>query len=94
MESLYNKYKDRGFEMLAVNVMETEETVSDFRKYFDLSFPILLDKDGKINSSYGIQAIPTTFLINREGQIVVRFVGSMNWDTLLVRRALEALLDS
>jgi len=94
MNSLYNRYKDKGFEMLAVNGMEAAQTVSDFRDAFNLVFPILLDSDGKVTSSYGVQAIPSTFLINREGQIVVRFVGSIDWDTPAVHKALEKLLDS
>ena len=94
MESLYNRYKDRGFEMLVVNCAEGDAVVRDFREDFNLTFPIPLDRDGRVSSSYGVQAIPTTFIIDKEGRIVVRFVGSLDWDTPAIHTALEMLLDS
>ena len=92
MESLYNRYRDRGLEILAVNCQENESDVTAFMRNNRLSFPTALDTDGKISGSYGIQAIPTTFLVDREGNIILRMVGSINWDTQEIHAALEALL--
>jgi peroxiredoxin len=94
MESLYNRYKDKGFEILAVNAMESEKEVIAFMNENGLSFPAALDEDGKVGSAYGIQAIPTTFILDRDGKIVVRFVGSIDWDTEKLHAALDALLKS
>ena len=93
MESLYNQYKDKGFEILAVNSGESRQQVEDFMKENSFSFPALLDESGKVSSSYGIQAIPTTFLLNSEGKIVLRLVGSIRWDTPKVYAAIETLLN-
>ena len=92
MESLYNRYKDKGLDILAVNCQENETEVLAFMRNHGLTFPAALDTDGRISASYGIQAIPTTFLINREGNIAVRLVGSINWDTPKIHAALEELL--
>jgi thiol-disulfide isomerase/thioredoxin len=94
IESLYNKYRGEEFEVLAVNSMERQPDVLAFMNENNFTFPVLLDGDGKVNSSYGIQAIPTTFLINKEGRIVLRLVGSIDWDTPEFHAALEQLLDS
>ena len=94
MESLYNRYKGSDFEILAVNAMESEKEVLAFMKDNGLSFPAALDADGKVGSAYGIQAIPTTFILDRDGKIVVRFVGSIDWDTEELHAALDALLNS
>jgi thiol-disulfide isomerase/thioredoxin len=94
MEALYNRYKDEGFEILAVNCMESKPEVLAFMKNNGLSFPAALDEDGKVSNSYGIQAIPTTFILDRDGQIIVRLVGSINWDTPAMHAALESLLNS
>jgi peroxiredoxin len=59
-----------------------------------LTFPALLDEDGRVSAAYGIQAIPTSFLINRDGRIILRLVGSINWDTEKIHAAIESLLDS
>ena len=94
MESLYSRYKDKDFVILAVNAMEGQREISDFLKDFNISFPIALDEDGRIGSSYGIQAIPTTFILDKDGKIAVRFLGSIDWDTKEVHAALDALLNS
>jgi len=93
MESLYNRFKDRDFEMLAVNIRESDSHVHAFVEDFDLSFPVLLDSDARVSTDFGVQALPTLFLINKEGQIIARFVGSLNWDSPQFQAALEMLLD-
>ncbi|MDR0447382.1 MAG: TlpA family protein disulfide reductase [Treponema sp.] len=93
MESLYNKYKDKGLEILAVNCRETEPEVIAFMRNNNLSFPAALDIDGRVSTSYGIQAIPTTFLVDREGSIILRLVGSIDWDAPKIHTALENLLN-
>jgi len=93
METLYNKYKDKGLEMLAVNCLEKETEVIAFMESNGLTFPTALDLEGRVSNSYGIQGIPTTFLLDRGGNIVVRLVGSIDWDTPAVHAAIEALLN-
>jgi thiol-disulfide isomerase/thioredoxin len=94
MEALYNKYNDKGLEILAVNSGEDQATVSSFLKNEGFSFPVLLDLDGRVGLNYGLQAIPTTFLIDRDGMIVLRLVGSIDWDTPKIHAALESLLNN
>ena len=92
MESLYGRYKEKGLEILAVNTRESREQVLAFVKENGLSFPVALDIDGKVSDSYGVQAIPTSFIIDREGKIITRVVGSIDWDTPKIRTAFEHLL--
>ena len=91
MESMYSRYKDMGLEILAVNISETEAQVSAFMKDNQISFPVLLDSDGKVSNAYGVRAIPTTFLIDREGRIMFRKVGGSNWGSPEVHAALDHL---
>jgi len=93
MQSLYDRYRERGLEILAVNMQEGQDQVIAFMNSNNLSFPAALDSTGRIGSSYGIQAIPTSFIINREGNIIVRLVGSIDWDTPKIQNALELLLN-
>jgi peroxiredoxin len=94
MEALYQRFKDQGLEMLAVNAMEKPEQVQDFIDSYGLTFTVPLDEDGRVNASYGIQAIPTTYIIDREGKIMLRLVGSIDWDTPRIHAAMESLLNS
>jgi len=92
MEALYNRYKNQGLEILAVNAMEGRADVQDFMKNNAFSFPVLLDEEGRAGNTYGVQALPTTFLIDRNGKIILRLVGSIDWDTENVNAAIEKLL--
>ena len=92
MEALYSRYREKGLEILAVNCGEEKEQVLAFMTNNGLSFPAALDSDGKVSGNYGIQAIPTSFIIDREGKIIARLVGSIDWDTAKMRAAMERLL--
>ena len=93
MEALHNSYREKGLEILAVNSGENQAQVLAFMTGNQLSFPVALDMDGKVSMAYGIQAIPTSFLIDREGKIIARLVGSLDWDTPKIRAAMEMLLN-
>jgi thiol-disulfide isomerase/thioredoxin len=94
MENLYRRFRSRGLEILAVDCGETQKEISAFMDQLRLTFPAAPDGSGRISGQYGITAIPTTFIINREGFIIAKVVGSVNWDTPEVHAAFEALLNS
>jgi len=93
MQSLYDRFKDENFEMLAVNIRESDSHVHAFMQDSNLSFTVLLDSDARVSASFGVQSIPATFLINQEGQIIARFIGNLDWDSPQFHTALEMLLD-
>jgi len=94
METLYQRFKNQGLEILAVDIGEIPSKVQQFISQNAYTFPVLLDKDNKISSQYGIRAIPTTYIIDREGRIISMIVGSIRWDNPKVIAAFEALLKS
>jgi thiol-disulfide isomerase/thioredoxin len=94
MEAVYQKLKNKGFEILAVNLGETKGEVSEFIKKYNLNFPAVLDERDITSDYYNIQAIPTTYIIDRRGLIIARLVGSTNWNTPKVISALETALEN
>ncbi len=68
-EEVYEKYREKGFEVLAVSTDSSKEAVTDFVKKYKLKFTVLFD-DANVANIYGIQGLPTSFLIDREGKIV------------------------
>jgi hypothetical protein len=53
---------------------------------------VALDEKGKISGYYGVQALPTTYILDREGFIVSRLVGSIDWNKPEIIAAFETLL--
>ena len=79
MEKLYQKFKDQGFEILAVNLGDSKEKVKDFMKKTNLTFQALLDDTRSVGASYDARSIPTTYIIGRNGDILCRTIGGRDW---------------
>ena len=94
METLYRRFKDQGLEILAVNLGENTATVRQFIQNNRHTFPVLLDSNNRISAIYGVEAIPTSYILDREGRIIARIVGAIYWDTPRVIAAFDALIKS
>jgi thiol-disulfide isomerase/thioredoxin len=92
MAFLYHHFKNSDFVMLAVDIQESKEDVAAFMEKMRLPFPAALDLNGKISSLYNISAIPTTYIIDRDGYIIAMARGSMDWNTPAVFSAIEKLI--
>jgi len=93
MQQLYEAYADKGLEILAVNLMEDGQSVERFARELSLTFPMLLDRQGRVGSIYGARAIPTTYLIDRDGYVIAGMTGSRNWFSREVRELFDSLLE-
>ncbi|WLR49624.1 thiol-disulfide oxidoreductase ResA [Bacillus tianshenii] len=82
MQNLYPEYKEKGVEILAVNVGESNLAVEKFKERFGLTFPIILDKKGEVIEAFGVNPLPTTFLINKDGEIVDILTGTLTEDAI------------
>jgi peroxiredoxin len=80
MQQLYEQAGSR-YEILAVNI-DPENDVAGFVNEYELTFPILLDKTGAVNSEYGIISIPTTFLIDENGKMQKQHIGMMTLEQM------------
>ena len=79
MESLYKKFKDKDFVIIAVSQGEDLNTIKNFLKKNNYTFPIFIDIKNEIAKSYGAGSIPTSYLIDKDGFIIARFVGGRDW---------------
>jgi len=69
----YDEYKDRGLVILGVG-LDGEEKLRSFRDAMRINYPILVG-DRATSIIYGVQAIPVTFILNSEGEIIKRILG-------------------
>jgi cytochrome c biogenesis protein CcmG, thiol:disulfide interchange protein DsbE len=77
MNGLYGTYHNKGLEILAVNVGQRKETVKTYAAELKVFYPILIDPDLKSAGTYGITDVPRTYLIDRNGVIKYRILGSV-----------------
>lgn len=92
MVSTYNKYKSQGLEYIAVAMSyDPPNYVLNFTETRKLPFTVALDTQGKLAKSFGdVQLTPTTFVVNKKGEIIKRYVGEPEFLSLhqLLEKAL------
>lgn len=69
IQQVYERYRDRNFIVLAVNLQEQDAQVSAFADQLGLTFPILMDRDGSVFDRYQVSALPSTFFVDQAGVI-------------------------
>lgn len=88
----YRKYQDKGLETVAVAMSyDPPQWVLNFAKTRQLPFKVALDNTGDLAKQWGdVQLTPTTYVVDKRGQIVKRFVGEPDFAAL--HQLLEQLL--
>jgi len=96
MQLAYEKYKDRGFEIIAINATNQDNlnNAASFILKNDLTFPVLLDSNGQTTEDYQIRSLPTSFFIDRDGRITDVVIGGPLAEALLNIRINELLEDT
>ena len=77
IDNQYKQFKDQGVQVLAVDVGETEFAVNQFVKRHQLTFPVVIDKSEDVQTAYGINPLPITFLIDKEGTVIKSHTGQL-----------------
>ena len=92
MVATYGKYKDQGFDTLAVAMSyDPPAYVVNFTETRKLPFKVAIDNTGANAKAWGdVQLTPTTYLLNKRGEIVKRYVGAPDFAEL--HRLIEQLL--
>lgn len=91
MLSVYTKYKERGFEIVGIGLDEKKDSAQSFLKKLETPWINLWDsrKNGvsKVMETFGVSAIPTSFLLDKEGKVI-----TIEARGLLLEKALQKLL--
>ena len=94
LQALHERFSARGLELIGVSVDARGEhaTVREFARDFKMTYPLWLDPDERVHSTFFAIGVPPTFLIDREGVPRWRQVGPVRAnDSTLVRELERAL---
>jgi len=69
LEEIYQRYNKLGFTLLGVNVEEHSNDADRFLAETPVSFPILFDPSNEVSKQYGVSAMPSTVIVDREGNV-------------------------
>lgn len=96
MQTLYDDLKDDGFTILAVSApnppRETEQKIRAHVSENNFTFPVLIDAEYRAYGIYNTGSIPTSYLIDTEGNLVARLTGAIEWDSPEVVDVLTEML--
>lgn len=92
IDTLYQEFKDEGLVVLAIDYQETSDKIKAFLEETKVSFPILLDSEGKTTKDYGVRGLPTSYLIDKEGFLIGWTLGDRDWASEDARKLVKNLL--
>lgn len=84
MQKYHENHEDGT--ILAVNLVETEQNfagISEFLDEYGITFNVLLDESSDVANIYEAHALPTSYLIDRNGLIHNKAIGAINYDLLV-----------
>lgn len=93
MEALSKKFAAEDFVMLAISEDDGgAPVVKKFVEEMKLTFPVLVSPTGEIGRAYGVFGYPETFIIDREGRQVARYIGPRDWKDPSFEQDLRTLI--
>lgn len=87
MQAAYDRWRDKGFVVLAVNELEDAEKVREHIREYKHTFPVLMDRDNRVANLYGVYGLPVSVFIDEAGRVQSFVKGG-----LLTEQTIEAEL--
>jgi len=81
MQRLHTALAGPDFELVAISVDAGRDEVAKFQERLALTFPIALDPEKRISIQYQSYRYPESYLIDRDGRILSRYIGPRDWDS-------------
>ena len=92
LNDLHNKYKALGFSVWGVNVEEQSSQAKSFIDSSPVDFPVLLDNTNSVSKLYDVIAMPTTVIVDRNGNLRYEHKGYQAGDEKIYRKMVKKLV--
>lgn len=93
MNSMHSRYHDKGLVILAVNLDKKSELVEKFLRKYPANFKIAYDPKGESAKKYQVLGMPSSYLIDRQGNIVEKHVGFRDKQTAVFEKSIQDALN-
>jgi len=94
MNAMLEKYQDQGLEIIAISLDDKKKMVETFLKKYPAKFTIALDPKGESGDLYKVRVMPSSYLIDRQGNIVETHMGFRKKDKGKLEEMLQTALSS
>jgi len=91
--ALHGELADRGLEVVAVSIDSDPAAVERYIERSKLPFRVAVDQDQSAARRYGVTTVPATFVVNRDGRVVDRVDGEVDWTRSDLLRSVHALVE-
>src|SRR5439155_7599616 len=92
MERLWRRHKDAGFVLVAISLDADPKKVPPFVSARKFSFPIAVDPKMAVAERYGVRALPSSFVVDRQGMMAGVALGPRSWDDSAAHGLVQAML--
>ncbi len=92
MESMHQRYQDLGLQIVAISLDQKSDLIENFLKSNKASFTILQDKDGGTAEAFKVKGMPSSYLVDRKGNIRMRHAGFNDNDKADLESQIKQLL--
>ncbi len=92
LNAMHDRYAKQGLEIVAISIDNAQEPVDRFLKEIPPRFTVATDPDATLADVYGLRMMPTSYLIDRNGDVYATHRGFSSNDTAAVEEEIEKLL--
>ncbi len=92
MNEMQQRYGDKGFKVIAINLDKEPSLREKFIATIPPKFTIAFDPEGTVAEQYGVQGMPSSYIIDRNGNIYAHHLGFREKDTAELEKTIQSLL--
>ena len=92
MNEMQTRYEKDGLQIIAINLDESREQAEAFLAKNGVDFTVAFDPDGQTASDFSVMAMPSSFLIDRNGEIIHRHIGFRQKDKNVIENSIREAL--
>ena len=93
LNDMQQRYKQQGLVVLAINLDKQQSQADAFLQHIPAHFTVAFDRQGITAQSFHVQGMPSSYLVDRDGNIRARHIGFREQDKAKLERAIVSLLN-